>query len=377
LLLPEFLYFKMKKFENSDIESLAADLDFQQWVLKPDDASERMWREWVSQKEGRATLLEEARILVLTIREGYPEQLSAETIDMKVGQLMERIESAPQERGNVRWLWQWLRVACVLLAVSGMAWWFLKPASPEKIAMENQEVLRHSLVNGITKTNRGTKDEAVVLSDSSVVILAPGSSISFLPDFNTDRRIVNLTGSAFFEVAHHDNKPFIVFARKTVTRVVGTSFRIDATPRSEEVNVDVRTGKVAVFSSESFDLATLQPLKGHKGVLLTAAQHASFDRPSRANRDETSLPVTQSTMPAMELIFDDTPLTDVFRQIESEYGVDIVFEERLYNNCPITTTFSDETLVEKINSLCQAIGASYQLLDGRIVVTGSGCGNAK
>src|SRR5690606_32756407 len=64
----------------------------------------------------------------------------------------------------------------------------------------------------------------VVLPDNSVVWLNAASSLRFPIAFGGNTRSVELTGEGYFEVAHDQQKPFIVTSQNQQTIVIGTKF---------------------------------------------------------------------------------------------------------------------------------------------------------
>ncbi len=103
-------------------------------------------------------------------------------------------------------------------------------------------------------TIRGNSDKpvAAILPDGSEVFLTKGSRISYSRSFNQELREVRITGEAYFSVSSDPNRPFIVQSGEVKIRVTGTSFRVSAPIRNDEVEVLVRSGKVLFYNSETF-----------------------------------------------------------------------------------------------------------------------------
>ncbi|TKC60090.1 DUF4974 domain-containing protein [Pedobacter hiemivivus] len=68
----------------------------------------------------------------------------------------------------------------------------------------------------------------MILSDGTQVWLNAASSLRFPTNFNKHERRVELTGEAYFEVAHNKALPFIVSFNKTEVEVLGTHFNISS-----------------------------------------------------------------------------------------------------------------------------------------------------
>jgi len=128
--------------------------------------------------------------------------------------------------------------------------------------------------------------------------------------------------------------------------------------------VAVATGKVSVY--HKMDLSD--------GMILTPNQQVSYDQ-DKDRFDKTltgqpgQLPGTDSSV----LKFDSTPIPLVFRQLQDRYGIPILYEEDAVSGCSLSVTMGKEPFYEKLNIICKAIGASYEAIDGNIVITANGC----
>jgi transmembrane sensor len=93
----------------------------------------------------------------------------------------------------------------------------------------------------------GNNIVTVTLSDGSTVWLNAQSELTAPKIFKGHKRNVFLKGEAFFEVAKNPKKPFKIFAHKSVTEVLGTSFNLSAKDKDSVINLSVVTGKVAFY----------------------------------------------------------------------------------------------------------------------------------
>ncbi|MFN8346099.1 MAG: DUF4974 domain-containing protein [Spirosomataceae bacterium] len=369
----------MKDYTDYDVEALARDEYFRTSVLSPVPESESFWKSWLAAQAAHRETYEQAKILVIALHQGYKDTLSEQEIEQRVRQITARIpDKLPKERLFTRRLFSyWQQIAAVLVIGAGLSWWLLRnPQSGEMLTIKNQKALEEVMADAITKVNSSDVTRTFILSDSSIVTLSPGSGLRFPADFNTHNRTVTMTGEAFFEVSHHPEKPFLVYAGPTVTKVLGTGFRISAYAKSPVIKVLVKTGKVSVFKVSEFDPTALQAAVPGAGMILLPNQSALFHKATQtfqAKAKEFIASVETAEPAPKEFIFDDTPVSEVFKQLERQYGLDIEFDEKKFASCPITTTFREESLMERVNTICQAVGASYKPVDGKIVISGNGC----
>lgn len=101
----------------------------------------------------------------------------------------------------------------------------------------------------------GTLVSQVTLPDGSIASLSAGTRLSYPASFDNATRRVRVHGTAFLDV-EPSSVPFEVVTFDAVTRVLGTSFSVEAWPSNIEAasRVVVATGKVEVRSG---DLASI------------------------------------------------------------------------------------------------------------------------
>ena len=99
----------------------------------------------------------------------------------------------------------------------------------------------------------------VLLPDGSKVMLNSGSTITYNGDFSFGKRLINLSGEAFFDVAKDIAHPFIVMTPKLNFEVHGTSFNIDAYPEDKFMNATLIEGSLEVKDKSNNEIVLLVP----------------------------------------------------------------------------------------------------------------------
>jgi transmembrane sensor len=231
--------------------------------------------------------------------------------------------------------------------------------------------------NMVEQRNDGSAPLHVQLSDGSAIVLDAQSSIRYPVRFTDDRREVYLSGGGFFEITKDPQRPFLVYANELVTRVLGTSFTIRAYDREPEVVVEVRTGKVSVFTQQEMKAGGREKKNTRlEGVVLTPNQKVVYSRED--SKLVKSLVENPSLLPssgqAETFEFNDTPMREVFAMLEEAYGVEIVFDEEVMANCYLNALLTHESLEEKLALVCKAVNAHYEVMDTHIIIYGQGCG---
>ncbi|SEI55278.1 FecR family protein [Dyadobacter sp. SG02] len=264
--------------------------------------------------------------------------------------------------------------AVVALAVIATGYLIWRPQNTPKAyyaetisALENtSKVTRH--------TNKSAEPELYYLPDSSSVMLAPHSEVSFTSAYNQDNRSVYLSGKATLDVLPNAGKPFYVYANEVVTKVLGTKFEVVAFDDGSDVTVKVLNGKVTVYQNNVRNNGANAAPK-QSAVLLLPNQLVVFDRKAelfdkRLVENPVSLPGVKS-LPRFE--YEDGYAVRFFEDIKKAYGVNVVYNPELLENCQFSASFSDESLPEKLDVVCKTIGASYEIIDAQVVITTTGC----
>lgn len=209
----------------------------------------------------------------------------------------------------------------------------------------NNKPVKYTYDSGSTKP--------LELVDGSKVFLNKGASINVY-SFSKKRRIVELTGEAFFDVVNNNNKPFIVQAGATSTEVVGTKFNLRNI--ADRVSLYVSEGKV-IF----------HVMKGEgAAIALTSGEGAVFEN-KKINRIVNPSP-NMHAWHSRELHFRDMPLSDVIADITSYFNMDIAIENDGIKNCRVTIPLAFKE--PEINSVLSAVAMT---IDADFVVEGSKC----
>ncbi len=191
------------------------------------------------------------------------------------------------------WLyrWRWVAATVGLLVVS--TW-----------------IMLHSVWSGqqIVETAYG-ETHRLLLDDGTTVVLNANSTVRYQAG---QPREIWLEGEAFFDVAHtHDDSPFRVHTTDLTVNVLGTEFNVNT--RHQKTEVVLRNGKVQL-ALQSTSKADLMMKPGDK--LSYAHQDNEFQKEVVDAEAYTSW--TSGT-----LIFDHTPLREVFQWMEDTYGVKV------------------------------------------------------
>jgi hypothetical protein len=264
--------------------------------------------------------------------------------------------------------WRWIAAASVILIISTI---FLFTRNQNN----NSGMLAMVPPDAIIEKNVTTNPRLITLADGSVITLAPQSTIHFQGNFNDSTREVYLEGEAFFQVAKNPRKPFLVYYNNLVTKVLGTSFRVNTNAKTGNIEVAVMTGKVQVSENDkilkdqrttaSVILAPNQKAiyQVEKGLLETSLVEAP--QPLQTNHETKQQP--------QKFIYDQERLETIFHELETAYGIEILVETANLNNCVFTGDVSNQDLFTMLRIICLTTNSTYEINGTRILVRGTGC----
>lgn len=365
----------MDRYQNYSLEEFVWDESFRNWVLKPTREDNEKWKNWLVENPDKELLLCRAAEIVQAVAPGavfLPASEKREAIQNIMDNLPASETNILQAAKPYFTIQKWMQIAAVLLLFAGLGWSALKLRHPKSTNYE--ELVSGAGATLTEKHNTTGKPVSVALSDGSTVRLNPGSKISYPARFAGNRREVYLSGEAFFDIARYPSMPFFVYANEVVTKVLGTSFFVRSYANEKEVSVRVKTGRVAVFTRNDQDINDKLSTKELAGVVIEPNQQIVFVR--------ETVKITKSLIPKPEIVeekntynfnFDEVPVATVFAVLQKAYGIEIIYDKNLMNDCPITATLTEMTLFEKLDLVCKAVGATYELIDGRVIIEGKDC----
>ena len=367
-----------KLYETFTATDFVCDDSFLQHFVAPTAGSNLFWEEWLQQHPHRQTEWQQARQLTEAVQAGlsdYARTYLSEEAEARLLAQIQATNNQVQPVAVVRPLWQsdWVyraAAACFLLAIG---YWIFS-SQLTKPSVYQQQIA--ALPTPPVETANATQTTKFVrLPDGSTVVLSPRSQLRYPTDYGQQNRTVYLQGEATFDVAKDAQKPFFVYAGEVVTKVLGTKFVVRSFERDPKVIVTVQRGQVSVFKGL---LATEQtnPDKTVQGVLLQPNQQAIFSRETKTFAKTLVISpqrIDNQKVAPINFVFNETPVTAVFDKLEEAYGIDIVYNANVLSGCQLTASLNDESLFQKLDIIAQSIDATYEVVEGQVVITSRGC----
>ena len=201
-------------------------------------------------------------------------------------------------------------------------------------------------------TNAGMRSH-LILPDSSFVFLNAGSQLEYPSKFSKNERRVQLSGEAYFIIAKNAKQSFWVSVaeRKVHVQATGTEFNIQAYQKEGLVQVTLIEGSLQLS------------IQGKKEIIhLSPSEMITYNVLS----DQLVLKkINIAQITAWKegcLIFKDTPMPEVLRQITHFYSVDIDVHDDLIRDYVFTGTFENRPLFQILDYMKISSKIDYSML---------------
>lgn len=365
----------MKDFRLFDITDFVLDEDFIRWVHEKREEDEIFWKNWLRQHSEKHLAIAEARRILESLKTAespVPDHVVTYEVERLLQTIREQHEPSMQTVRS-RHTWWYAAAAAIILTVASVKYFsFTSKTSTSKFSYAALTADRRLIEN----VNTSNTPVHLALPDGSSIELAPQSRISYANNFDSaGSRDIYLSGEAFFNVARSPNRPFRVFANDIVTKVLGTSFSVRSFDADTVIQVIVRTGKVSVSSHGDDNGDNAADASSSDEVILAPNQRLVYGKNAQKFQ-KVLLENPVMTVPAeadRNMVYDDAPLDNVFNAIAKAYDITIVYDSELLQHCTVTADLRHEPFYRKLDLVCRAIGATYELIDGQVVIQAGGC----
>ena len=268
------------------------------------------------------------------------EAKSIEKNDLYLQQLKSRIwqkisDKGRKDRISIHWSTYISRIAAVLfiplLIFSGYLFFLI----------HQDKLLNGRLTMQQVYASPGSRVH-FVLPDNSEVWLNSGSTLEYPMNLNHKKqRRVKLNGQGYFKVEHNEKRPFFVEAGELNIKVLGTSFDVSTYANDQFISSTLEKGSIALLNLQGTEVARLNP--GQKALLNKQTNKLFIE--------DVDTRLTTSWKDG-NLIFRNTPLNEVTKQLERWFNCNISVSSKLLNSEILyTATIQDETLGEVLKMI--------------------------
>ncbi len=196
------------------------------------------------------------------------------------------------------------------------------------------------------------------LDDGSLVHLNAVSSISYPQKFMEDKREVEISGEAYFDIERDESRPFNIKVKDYSVQVLGTSFNIKAYEDEDNFSVTVESGTVRVV----LDIADIEP------VILTKDKKLIYS-PETGEAKIISVKAEEELSWRKGILhFDSTPMAEVEKMLERWYGYDVVIEDEEIYELRIGGDHHNESIKSVMESIKYMTRTQYLIKDNSIII---------
>jgi len=301
------------------------------------EENRQLLMEWVNENQENQAFYNET-VKLWTVSENYSEPFDTNLdnawnqLENKLGKIetasspkvveMPQVQSKAEAKSvSLFSLKNILRVAAIFL-IGGFGFWML----------QNSGDAQQNFVSYNTPADQ-TKE--ITLPDNSKIVLNENSTLAYFE--KGGKRNVELSGEAWFDVAHDKDHPFEILSGETQTVVLGTAFNVRAYPSEANVEVTVERGKVA-FAEKINTKNKAELPAGTEGVF--SKKEKKVIRVEKIANEINNV----SAWRTKTLIFDDLPMDAIIETLERYYKVNIETETPELLNCTFNGTYPDEKL---------------------------------
>ena len=213
----------------------------------------------------------------------------------------------------------WLLAAALLVAAALLA-----------VRRRPRRLTDNAAVAERTVVTRPAERAIVRLGDGTQIVVAAQSTLRYPATLAAGTRDVEVSGEAYFDVAHDADRPFVVHANGATISDLGTAFDVRAYPSDARVRIVVADGRVAVRAARDariVDRGTLALWDTSGAVTMRAVDPQRF------------VAWTTGT-----LVFDATPLDEMAKDLTRWYGTPVALGDASLASRDFTGSFDREPL---------------------------------
>lgn len=250
--------------------------------------------------------------------------------------------------------------AAIILFVAGGTWLWNTLSAPA------------SLPKNVVSTKNGSKSK-VEMPDGTQVWLNAGSRIEYDGNYGKDNREITLTGEAYFDVVHNEQKPFIIHTGAMNVKVLGTVFNVKAYPGDDVTEAALIRGSIEVtFPGRPNERLILRPNdkiavvneSGKPAITQQTNGPGTQDKPeimlAKVNYQPADSTVIETAWVKNKLIFRRKAFSELVKDIERWFNVSIQVKDTAILDEKFTGTFSNENITEALDALSMTVAFQYR-----------------
>lgn len=197
------------------------------------------------------------------------------------------------------------------------------------------------------------------LPDGTKVLINKNSELAYT--IKDDVREVKLKGEAYFEVVHNEAQPFVINVEGILIKDIGTEFNVKTLPNGD-IEVKVDGGEVQFYTENAEGLKLIKGEKAHYSKTTKKFTKVSTDMFDNTSAYRTKI-----------FNFKGTKLKDAIEQLNEIYLCDIRLGDSKLANCPLTVSFSNESIDRIVEIIQETLDLKIERVEGAYILNGGEC----
>ena len=188
-----------------------------------------------------------------------------------------------------------------------------------------------------------------VLPDGTRIWLNAGSVLRYYGDLSGRKRVVELTGEAFFKVRRDEKRPFILKADDMNIEVLGTEFDFINYAEFSTTEVILCSGSVRAFGGRL-----------PRPVILKPGERLAYSKKDGRISLSQVTALNYSQWMNGELSFDNAPLSDIIANLQCWYAVEIDCPEEWARQVRMSfAVIRNESIDEILKAMSLVVDINY------------------
>lgn len=285
----------------------------------------------------------------------------------------EPAEERPVGKRRVVRLITWLSAAAAAVVLGYFAYCYI-PFTSSKNSLQAQNTV---------STKRGSKSK-IQLPDGTQVWLNADSKITYNENFQGNIREVQLSGEAFFDVVHDEDRPFVIHTNVIDVKVLGTAFNVRSYSDEKNTETSLIRGSVEITLRNNPDkkivlkpndklivdnLEAKAETDSPDVVRANHSNHASLLTLGKVNFKENKESALETMWVKNTLAFDKETLENIALQIERWYDVKVNIPDSRIRNVEYSGVFENEDLEQVMEALRISGNFHYDINKKEVTIT--------
>lgn len=342
-------------YQKFSTEEFVLDKEFSVWVSSPDLEKDLFWEKFLADHPEKSDQIRDAALIIKSLQPIEPK-----VSEQQLNQILQKVKAQDSTKS---WFgYRWVRFAAgivLIISIGSLIWLSVRSKNQFPLESANEQVMKGKVIfaNGATKEfdteqttikqttsggltiNNDTIDDNsdketsamnriiipygkrsdITLADGTHIWLNSGSQLSYPSEFKSDSREVFLSGEAFFDVQSNPDKPFYVVTQNIRIKVLGTRFNVSSYNEDNTTQTVLVEGKVVAGTNKLFA----------KTIDLVPGERMIYDKSNEnLSKDRVDVRLFASWVSGY-LIFENEPITEVYKKLERYYNQQIAIEGSL------------------------------------------------